>query len=224
LRKVVLIDKQKCPICEKSSIGGKTHPGCKGRYTLDGLFSLFKYKGIIRKAITKLKYKKMIDISNELKKLINISFRKYYEEDLLVELEDFVIYDNSIFTPIPLHWFRKMERKFNQAEFLAEIIAQEFQRPLIVDILKRTKHTHRQTELKGKERIDNVKDVFKVKKIYLTEKHKKVKGKWIFKIDKNLRNILLIDDVTTTIATLKSAANTLKRSGAQKVWALTLAS
>lgn len=224
LRTVYLIDKQKCPVCEKRSVGGKTHSDCAGRYILDGLLSLFEYRGVVRSAITQLKYRGLTDIDRELTRLINYVFKKFYEEDLLVELEDFIFYNQPVVVPIPLHWWRKMERKFNQAEFIAKIFATEYKLLLLPDLLIRTKNTKQQTKLKGKERINSVKGIFRVRKEYLTRKSKKSNGKIHYKLDESLASILLVDDVATTGATLKSAANTLKRSGAREVWALTLAS
>jgi ComF family protein len=211
---------QKCPVCEKQSIGGRTHPGCLGRYTLDGLFSIFEYKKLIRRAITQLKFRGLRDIKKELSCVVNVALRKLYEENVLIELEDFIFREFPVFVPIPLHWLRKGKRKFNQAEFITDIFAKEYKRPVFLNLLIRTKNTEQQTKLKGKERKDNVKGVFKVRNIYLT---KKIRDEY-YRIDKNLKNIVLIDDVATTGATLKSAANTLKRSGAKKVWAITLAS
>lgn len=224
LRTAYLIDKQKCPVCEKEAVGGKTHPYCQGRYTLDGLFSLFEYRGIIKSAVKQLKFHGLTDIDRELTRLINYVFKKFYEEDLLVEFEDFIFYNQPMLVPIPLHWWRKMERKFNQAEFIAKIFATEYNLLLLPDLLIRTKNTKQQTKLKGKERIKNVKGIFRVRKEYLTQKSKKRNEKINYKLDKSLASILLVDDVATTGATLKSAANTLKRLGAREVWALTLAS
>lgn len=210
-------------MCERYAAGGKTHPICSGKYTLDGLFSLFEYRGIIARAVTQVKFRRLTDVRMELARLVNYTFRKFYEEDLLAELEDFIFYANPFVIPIPLHWWRKMERKFNQAEFIANILTTEYQRPLLTDLLIRAKNTQQQTKLRGKEREDNVKGVFRVRKKYLTEPAGKKQGEVKLKLDKNLRSILLVDDVTTTGATLKSAANTLKRAGAEKIWALTLA-
>lgn len=223
LRTVFLIDKQKCPICEGQSVGGRTHPKCAGRYSLDGLFSLFEYAGIIKTAVTQLKFKRLTDIESELVSLIDYVLKKFYEKDLLVEMEDFIFHDNPTVVPIPLHWLRRLERKFNQAEFVANILSAEYSRLVVPDLLVRVRNTTPQTKLKGKAREDNVKRVFRVRKKYLTERVEKSSNEVDYKIDKHLSNILLVDDVTTTGATLKNAGNILKREGAEKVWALTLA-
>lgn len=224
LAETELIVRQKCPVCERHSPGGLTHPGCEGRYTPDGLFSLFEYKGAVRRAITLLKFRGLTDIRRELKILINHAFQLLYEKDVLFELEDFITFDAPFFIPVPLHWWRRMGRGFNQAEFVGKLFAAEYDRPLVPALLTRNRYTLPQAKLKGKERTDNLKHAFKVRKMFLTEPAgKDVEGNTRYKLDTNLRNIVLIDDVTTTGSTLLSAANTLKRAGASKVWGLTLA-
>ncbi|MBI5199484.1 MAG: ComF family protein [Nitrospirae bacterium] len=67
--------------------------------------------------------------------------------------------------------------------------------------------TRPQIELKGEERLKNVKGAFKVKD------PKDIEGK----------SLLLIDDVYTTGATVRECSKVLKRAGAEKVYVLTLA-
>ena len=55
-----------CPVCEKQTFLGQTHLGCQTKYSLDGLISLFPYRGIMRMAIGKLKYKFITDLAEDL--------------------------------------------------------------------------------------------------------------------------------------------------------------
>ncbi len=103
---------------------------------------------------------------------------------------------------VPLSSNRLRERGFNQSYLIAWGFLGKKPKN---DILKRVVHTKPQTELSQKERWENVKNAF------LAEKDLKDK------------NILLIDDVMTTGATLNFASKALKEKGAKKVYALVVA-
>lgn len=108
--------------------------------------------------------------------------------------------------PVPLHRARHRERGFNQSEILAEGISEETKIPLAKDILKRRKNTEDQTYLSARQRAENVRDAFVV------TKPGRVKGK----------NVILVDDVMTTGATLNECAAMLQKAGARKIHAATL--
>lgn len=114
---------------------------------------------------------------------------------------------NFIIVPIPLHFFREKSRGFNQAKLLGEIVARHFNLP-IIDALKRTKNNDSQAKCKDSEsRAKNVADCFKIKN------SENIKGK----------NIILIDDVFTSGATMAEAAKILKQNGCRKIISLVLA-
>jgi competence protein ComFC len=69
LNLVLLKDEQICPTCRKTSLAGVTHQFCHRPLGLDGLTSIFAYKGMIAKAIKKLKYKFVRDLAEELVEL-----------------------------------------------------------------------------------------------------------------------------------------------------------
>lgn len=87
---------------------------------------------------------------------------------------------------------------------MAKIAANKFNLP-IINGLERVKETKPQAELSRKERLKNVKGIFKAKPGRLP------------------RQILLVDDVWTTGATIKEAVRVLKKAGAERIWSLTLA-
>ena len=108
--------------------------------------------------------------------------------------------------PIPLHVSRLRVRGFNQAEVLGTLLAARLRIPVSIDILRRVKATAPQVRMKTKnERLGNMKNVFRAVETIQN------------------KNILLFDDVFTTGATMKAAANVLKRAGANRVWAVTMA-
>lgn len=116
--------------------------------------------------------------------------------------------DAEIIMSVPLSAKRRLDRGFNQAEVLAEIIAKNSNLKLDKQSLIRKVHTpiHR-AGMDRKARELTVKNAFEVKRKNL------IKGK----------NILLIDDVFTSGATVSSCAKELKKKGANKVYILTVA-
>lgn len=107
---------------------------------------------------------------------------------------------------VPLHWRKRWERGFNQAELLARIVAKRRGLPLLA-ALKRTKSTAAQATLASAGRRRNVAGAFAVRA------GAEIAG----------RKILLVDDVMTTGATASVCASVLKRAGAQSVSLVTLA-
>lgn len=192
------IEKQICPVCEKPAISGKTHAKCQTRYSLDGLTSIFLYEGAIKEAITKLKYKFVTDLAEE---LISLSFKRLSSY--------FVFHTSYILVPVPLHPRRQRWRGFNQAELLGQMLAGKFDWQVRSDILLRHRHTKPQTELKGKERKENIKGAFRIKK----------NSKFIIP---NSR-FIIFDDVWTTGSTLRECGQVLKRAKARQAWGLTIA-
>jgi len=204
----------KCPVCERPAIDGMTHPGCHTKYALDGLTSFFRYDGVIKKAIKKIKYRYVTDIVSQLINTIPestfISFQKTIHFYLLTH--------NSYLIPVPLHPSRYRNRGFNQTEIVARALNKRLNVPVKTNILIRIKKTVPQVEMKDRdERLANMKDVFAVSFPELKKfQFRKCERK-------DHRAILLIDDIFTTGATLRSAASVLKRAGIKFIWGVTLA-
>lgn len=96
--------------------------------------------------------------------------------------------------PVPLHWRRKFKRGYNQAEVLAEELAQELGANLRTDVLKRGRSTHTQTTLDAEERLKNISGAFRLRHSIPA------------------RHILLVDDTFTTGATLSECWITIRRA------------
>ena len=111
--------------------------------------------------------------------------------------------------PVPLHRWRLFRRRYNQAALLAQEIGQLAKKPVLVDALRRIRATPTQGHLPRKERSANVKNAFAI--------HPRLAER------ASGRNIVLIDDVFTTGATIKECCQTLLKAGAAKVFVLTLA-
>ena len=111
--------------------------------------------------------------------------------------------------PVPLHRFRLIQRRYNQAALIAQALGRECGIPYLPDLLKRYKSTKSQGYLGYKERQQNVKNVFTI-----APRHETVfAGK----------TIILIDDVYTTGATVKECAKALLKAGSKEVHVLAVA-
>jgi len=119
--------------------------------------------------------------------------------------EDFNL-EKTIFVAIPLSVKRQKDRGYNQVtEILKEIPGDNLK---IVELLKRTKHTVPQTSLPRAERLKNVLEAFTFAEQSLPPE---------------IDTVVLVDDVTTTGATLESAGKTLKRGLGQHFKVINLA-
>ncbi len=116
---------------------------------------------------------------------------------------------NSILIPIPLYWTRKIWRGFNQAEILAFKISQKMESVDVLNLLKRIKRTKQQARLNKHERLKNTANAF----VCLDEFSAKFSNK----------QIILIDDVVASGATLDAAAKTLQNAGFKNIKAVVFA-
>lgn len=109
--------------------------------------------------------------------------------------------------PVPLHPKRLRWRGFNQSILLAREVSRAYSVPMDPFSLRRVRETPPQTELNEEERRRNVRGAFAL-----------APGRSIER-----RNVLLVDDVYTSGATVNECVRTLRKSGARKVFVLTLA-
>lgn len=195
-----------CPRCEKPAVGGQTHPICKRRFGLDGLWSLGVYQDPLRKAIQLLKYKPHF-VRDFVPVLVDILV--WYWARYQPFIFDLIKKDRGqgwVIIPVPLHWWRENDRGFNQSKLIGQLLSKKLGLAYC-EGLKRIRYTRSQVKLKEKERWKNIRGAFSVSSSFqpLTS------------------NVLLIDDVWTTGSTLRECCYVLKMNGAKKVWAITLA-
>jgi len=184
-----------CPNCGRPQASGIVCPDCRQRQTeIDGIRSPFRFDEVIRKAIHQLKYRNLKAISPCLAELL----ADYLRSNLL---------PGEALVCVPLHPRRLRERGYNQSSLLAGELGRRIDLPVIEDCLVRVKQAQPQVRaVDVEERRKNVADAFVCR-------DEKVSGK----------QIILIDDVCTSGATLESCAAALKSKGATSVWGLTLA-
>jgi ComF family protein len=113
--------------------------------------------------------------------------------------------DVDVIVPVPLHRIRLRERGYDQSALLARSVAKSLARPCRPNALRRCRPTLQQSSLPAHERRSNVAGAFEPRDTW------------------NGEAILLLDDVTTTGATLDAAAAALRRAGAGQITGLVFA-
>jgi ComF family protein len=151
------------------------------------------YEGPIRQAVLRIKYRRDITLGFELSNRMS-----KFVKNLNLPVE--------IVIPVPLGSKRKTERGYNQASLIAYPLSLQFGWDYVPEGLVRIRETGSQVGLNPGQRNENVKDAFDAVP-------RKVTG----------RNVLIIDDVATTGATLSSCTSALKAAGANEVYAVTFA-
>ena len=195
--KMKKIKKAHCFYCEKPSLFGLTHPGCKQQKGIDGYLSLYLYEGLFKKLLHESKYKGAYEVLHGL--------LKFFQNRLFQDLNKW----SSLFQPkivaIPLHPQRVRERGFNQSE----IITSHYFTHLnftSAELLKRTINTTH---------LANIEDKNIRKKI--------IRGAFTFIENSFPDAVLLVDDVVTSGSTILECSKTLKDNGVQTVLAFSLA-
>jgi len=119
-------------------------------------------------------------------------------------------FSDPLLVPIPTSKIRKRKRGFNPSLFVSEMISEMLpSTPVLKDVLVKTKETRPQKQLSRNERLSNVENSMTVKESL----KEKIKG----------RDIIVIDDVATTGATLLEAKRSLLLAGARHVLTFALA-
>lgn len=185
-----------CYRCGKVSKGSTTHKGCSKRrretgvnYTLTSLICGYLYNRQTRKYLKYIKFKSSWQIANEIVSKMLPRVREY----LLVQKIDI---STTVVIPVPLHSSRMRRRGFNQSEIVAKKISKELGIYLNRSILRKVKNTQPQTKVAKKKRMENIRNAFICtysKEIY-----------------PYLKDIILVDDVLTTGATLESCTESIR--------------
>jgi competence protein ComFC len=161
---------------------------------LDGIRAACSFEGIVRKAVHELKYRHARSRAAFLGDLL---YRAVERRPLLADL----------IVPVPLWEARRRERGFNQAELIGEALASRWGLSLSPGVLRRIRETPPQVGMNDERRRANVADAFAC-------------------VDADTiagRFVLVVDDVATTGATLRTCAQPLKAAGARRVVGLVVA-
>jgi ComF family protein len=157
----------------------------------------FDSEGPLRALMHRLKYGGMTSIG--------VAFGRVLGE----RIREAGLGESDLVVPVPLHASRMRERGFNQCEHIARGVSSVTGRPLRIGLVRRTRFTASQTTLGHLERRDNVRGAFALP----PHAPRTIAGK----------TVLLVDDVVTTGATMRSCAGALHRAGAGAVIACAVA-
>lgn len=184
-----------CQRCGKPEASGGLCAACWSLQSyLDGVRSPFRFDGVIRRAVYELKYHNVRALAGCLAELM----ADYLGSNPV---------PGEVLIPVPLHPRRLRQRGYNQSGLLAAELGSLMSLPVIEGSLRRIKDNLPQAKAATvEERWQNVNNAFAC----LT---KKLVGE----------QVILLDDVCTTGATLEAAAAALKGAGASSVWGVTLA-
>lgn len=184
-----------CPRCS-SSVGPFTEnpdgcPACRNEhYAFDAAVRLHPYDGPLRDLVLRMKARDGESTAELLGEL--------WGQQLAPRLSATPV---DVIVPIPLHWWRRVTRGFNQTEVLAQALSQALQVPCNLRAIARRRRTKKQSQLPPNLRRDNVKGAFELTCA------EGLLGK----------TILLVDDVMTTGATAHEAARALRKARPRQI-------
>lgn len=163
-----------------------------GRLPINRATALFKFRksGVAQKLLHQLKYQNSPEIGVKLGRLLGLEMK-----------EGGLFEDLDLIVPVPLHPSRRRQRGFNQSTMFAQGIGEVLNLSWTEDLLVRLVNTKTQTRKTKLARWQNVKDVFAIKK------------------ESNIlnKNVLLVDDVITTGATLEACGKSLIEAGCKSL-------
>ena len=192
---LLLITPPVCPRCGRPQPSGILCSDCiDWQADIDGIRSPFIFDGVMRQAIHELKYRNLRALAAPLAKL----------------LYDYLMVNpvpGEVLVPVPLHRKRLRERGYNQSSLLAREMSKLTGLLVVDDCLVRQQPAPPQARTAS-----------------ISERQRNVAGAFACR-DGRLRGkqVLLIDDVTTSGSTLNACAGALKSAGAASVWGLVIA-
>lgn len=214
----------RCLLCEQGGISGRLCPACEGELpwlwtacvrcalplpagnsecghclrrppSFDACLACFCYQSPVDRLVSRFKHQRRVDVGVLLAGHLLERLRQRPSQDL-----------PDLITAVPLHWRRHLQRGFNQAQTVAEVLAHGLQLPL-ASLARRSVATPRQQRLGRRQRLANLRNVFTLPGVS----------------DLEGRRVALVDDVLTTGATCEALAALFKGAGAQRVEVWTLA-
>jgi ComF family protein len=190
-----------CPRCGRFEAGDGADHLCGRCLGEEPAFSVHRscgaYGGTLKDLILLFKYRKYAPLS---KPLARFAAAALASEGALWEKADLLV-------PVPLHGSRRRERGFNQSLLLARDLGALRGLDVLPGALVKTRKAPAQAGLRAADRERNV------RRAYAVKSRRRIEG----------RTLILVDDVTTTGATIRECARVLRDAGAAEVRAITLA-
>ncbi len=182
-------------LCEKCLMSFPPPPA-----TAENIFAATCYKNeVVKKSIWLLKYRGVKKLAEPLAELLFQRTKNILPIDNPAE---------TLIIPIPLSPGRMKARGYNQTELIGLSLSDKMSIKISADVLYKIKETPSQVEIKDRnKRLKNILGAFEVKNPEIVEN----------------KTVILIDDITTTGATLNEAREVLQKAGAKKIICLVVA-
>lgn len=199
--RIELLHSDLCELCGNPLTGSAESAFVCGycrrrRPAFDRARSAARFSGVVREMLHEFKYRDALWLAGDLADLLQGALTAQFD----CRSVDVVV-------PVPLFSTRFRERSYNQSLVLARELARRIGRRVDGRSLKRMRHTETQTHYNASQRKNNMAGAFSV-----------VRPEWI-----RGRTVLVVDDVMTTGATLSECSRELKRAGALRVFAVSVA-
>ena len=187
-------EQPRCAVCWQPNATERCERCAQNRPAFSGLRSPFVFNGGARELVLALKYQHQTVLARPMAELLC----RFLADNPLPA---------DVLVPVPLFPRRRRIRGYNQSTLLAQALGKQLALPVNEKTLFRARSTASQAKTRNvNERRTNVRDAFQCG-------DKQLAGK----------RVLLIDDVSTTGATVDACARALREAGAASVWALTFA-
>lgn len=179
------------PVPDLPNVNGNCAECRANKPAFAGVRTLGAYDAELRKAVLRVKHPVHEPLGMQLGRLLGER----------IQLDNFQPAPEVV-APVPMYWLKRMWRRTNPAETLAESVARQLRLPCITDLIRCRRWLAKQHQLAPTERLKNVLGAFELG--------------WGFDI--RGANVLIVDDVMTTGATGNAVARALKKAGAAKVY------
>lgn len=171
----------------------------KRKRTFDGGFPVFNYVPPVSDSIVRMKYHDRQEYS------------AFYAEEIVKKFGERILsLRTDIILPVPIHKEKYKTRGYNQAGLIAREVSSRLGVPYSEKILVRNMNTEPQKELGEIERERNLRLAFEVNEEELRKKS--------ISLGRELRTVLLVDDIYTTGATIEACTQVLGSAGIEKVY------
>ncbi len=195
--KLSFVEDPFCRICGRG-LSDDTKGSCenckKHQFSFDYGLVLLDYNEETRNSMAGIKYKG------------HREYLEFYGEETAKRLGNEILsMKPDALIPVPVHRKRRIQRGYNQAEVLAQVIGKELSIPVLPHALKRRGSTKALKELGADQRKKNL-------------SHAMYPGK----VPAGLRTAIIVDDIFTTGATMETCARILKENGVEHVYSLCL--
>lgn len=196
-KRLHFVEAPTCLICGRE-IQDETEELCSNckrhHFSFERGISLLQYDQVTADSMAKIKY------------LGAREYLEYYGKKAAERLgEDIYRMKPDALVPVPVHVSRRRIRGYNQAGVLAEILGKELDIPVYEDAIRRNKRTAALKSLGAGERLKSLSAAFE-------------RGV----IPKDLKTVLLVDDIFTTGATMEACTRILRHAGVKTVYCLSL--